>query len=957
MTSLHEKKDLTRWNRAGLERFRYVDGNAVTYLETLRLAMREAFSDSLGNNLWDELDSRIPVPASETGIEANDRWLKQYRDERRDHAWELLRTLARSAHVLTEHLDAYANEHFLTTATEWENIRRLVAMLDYHPAPPASATTSLAIIAKAPGNGTDMKLVLERGFAVKNKPPDGGKPSVFETLDDLELDLGLNNIKPLDWNRSQLDFSIDAGTNSCTFPLQQALQDVSVGGRGVLLLAHTDGTTQGIAVSVSDLSATSLQLNTENIGSNITVKRYQVSLLLQPSLQRDPQLSGSDVALVSADHGISAGTHLAWVQSGSWTIARVLQVEVNRVRLSRSAPAAGTDLYATAFSDRESYDLGGSTVQRIILPTHKNDERIYGADWDENLNDIGGHYHATESGSYLYDYIDGTSYNRIYYVPDVDPVASVEQANPVGISFDGKLKDLNTGDWLQVSTASADLQAVQITSKSEHSGGTDLVTSPPVTGLSRIYGVFEQQLDPLDHDRNQLPVFLTQSSFRSDKYSTLPLALSAFPDLLRPGRKLIISGLKDAMLVTVAGVDAANQRITVQPPIPGSEPLASGSNDNYSRYGTRIYGNVSLAGHGESQSEKVLGSGDATRSQQTFLFEQHEIAYVSDGAFPPGVRADIDIRVDGRSWQQVSRLHESAAEDHHYTVRLTEDGDLSIRFGDGVHGRRLPSGNNNVRIRYRKGTGLTGNLAPGSLQKEVKPHYLVDSFVQPILSSGGNDLEDTDSMRDNAPASVLTLERAVSLADFIHLAAGNSSVWQAAAVQQNPALGRSQKIDMAVVPAGGGALGLLAEQLRDYLVQHALPDVAISVMPYEAVIFSVTVTIRVDEAAFDANIVSADVIEQLKSWFALANRKLGAPLYRSQLFAAVEAVTGVENCQCDIDSSGFRDESGAVILAKQVITGSSGAIRRVTPNWNQVIYLHDSLSTITVNSLSAASSL
>ncbi len=41
--SLHRKPDLMRWNRAGLARFRYIDGNAVTYLETLRQAMSEVF--------------------------------------------------------------------------------------------------------------------------------------------------------------------------------------------------------------------------------------------------------------------------------------------------------------------------------------------------------------------------------------------------------------------------------------------------------------------------------------------------------------------------------------------------------------------------------------------------------------------------------------------------------------------------------------------------------------------------------------------------------------------------------------------------------------------------------------------------------------------------------------------------------------------------------------------------
>ena len=45
MTHPQDIKDQTRWNRGGLERFRYIDGNAVTYLETMRKNLAKAFPD------------------------------------------------------------------------------------------------------------------------------------------------------------------------------------------------------------------------------------------------------------------------------------------------------------------------------------------------------------------------------------------------------------------------------------------------------------------------------------------------------------------------------------------------------------------------------------------------------------------------------------------------------------------------------------------------------------------------------------------------------------------------------------------------------------------------------------------------------------------------------------------------------------------------------------------------
>jgi len=104
--------DLTRWNRAGLTRFRYVDGNALTFLEDLRAELAARFPE------W-EIDQR------------------KYDEPSSDWAWEIVRAFARAGHVLGEHIDAYANEGFLRTATQWDSVRKLVAMLDVHPAPPA----------------------------------------------------------------------------------------------------------------------------------------------------------------------------------------------------------------------------------------------------------------------------------------------------------------------------------------------------------------------------------------------------------------------------------------------------------------------------------------------------------------------------------------------------------------------------------------------------------------------------------------------------------------------------------------------------------------------------------------------------------------------------------------------------------------------------------------------------
>ena len=946
MNSLMNKNDLTRWNRAGLSRFRYVDGNAITYLEALRLAMREAFTQG-GKNQWRALDTAIPTGVNESAPERQARWREQYADQRRDYGWEILRTYARAAHVLTEHLDAYANETFLSTTTQWDNLRRLVEMLDYHPAPPASAHTPIALLAKEDKSGT-----VETGFAFQNKPEDGSTPVIFETLDDLGIDEELNQLKAKDWDKSQAPFEYTNGTNTAQFPLSAPVEGVSKGTLGVLLV-EVGNKWAGVAVSVTAISddAIDLQGEAKPKGFPATIKRHRVRLLLKPALKQSPQLSGSNVVTLPDGHGLSVDDVVAWQEGKSWVAARVETVEVNRVQLSRTAPDKDTKLFRTAYSDAQDLTVEKKSVTYMILPlpTH----REAGALFDSKLNTIGSAKlkRDTESNEPLYSFLDDATFSRAYYVPKPGesdpPPPGVKASDPQGLTLAGDAGELATDDWV-IAQFNGQNQAASIIALTEGEDSYELQLSPSLDQIDTLFGDFEIDLRPKDHNVNEKPVFATDLASRSDNYSVLPLDVSDVPALLDVGRTLIIAGKNDAMEVTVKEVETDTNCIKVEPAIPGSELTADGTTKNYTRYHTIIYGNVMEAGHGETQKQSILGAGDATQTNQTFNPDAEEISFVADGNFSSGVRAAIEITVDSRTWRQVATRNDSEPEDPHYTARIKEDGTLSIQFGDGFRGRRLPSGNNNIRMVHRKGAGLAGNLAPYSLEKVVKPHALVDAIVQPIASTGGNDMETVVSMRDNAPASVLTLERAVSLADFTHLAATNSSVWQARAFRRQPGVGRVERIEVAVVPAGGGSLGALGDSLQAFLTAHALPGVKVTVVPYQSVILDLKLTLRINEEEYDPDLVAKAVNQAVRAAFSLKDAKLGKPLYRSDVFAVVEGVEGVANCHCEINPNGFRDATGAALTPKQVARGADGIIRRISVAETQVIYMDKALSVLEI---------
>ena len=312
--------DLTRWNRAGRTRFDYIDGNAVTWLERLREALHAQFPHS---SAFD-----AEVPTGETESERLSRLEAQHRGEQRgDLLWETTRAFARACHVLLEHVDAYANEGYLRTATQWENVRRLVEMIDYHPAPPASASTQLVLEAKEDASGE-----VAAGFQVKYSPPEGGAPVIFETLETVKVDAALNALRLSNWNRSAASLA-QAGTS-----VWVAGKDIEGLSGGQIALLVNGGTSEAAAVVEIDAVDANSGVLTFSLmtGQPATSSWPLADVTLQvraaqimPVLPADERTVRFDV-----DHGLVAGDVVAWQVGSSWRFNQVLSADQQSVRLS-----------------------------------------------------------------------------------------------------------------------------------------------------------------------------------------------------------------------------------------------------------------------------------------------------------------------------------------------------------------------------------------------------------------------------------------------------------------------------------------------------------------------------------------------------------------------------------------------------------------------------------------------
>lgn len=323
----------------------------------------------------------------------------------------------------------------------------------------------------------------------------------------------------------------------------------------------------------------------------------------------------------------------------------------------------------------------------------------------------------------------------------------------------------------------------------------------------------------------------------------------------------------------------------------------------YYRESVVILANVAYATHGESRSEAMavltgfdggesIGSGNAGSSMQQFKLLQTPLTYVP-AQTPTGGRSSVTVAVDGLSWTQVPTLFGQKREARVFSVRHQEDGQAYLQFGDGEQGARLPTGQNNIVARYRTGLGEAGNLRAGQLSLLATRPLGVREVVNPLVAAGGQNPEAIDEARRNAPLTVLTLDRLVSVQDYEDFTSAFAGIGKAqATVLWN---GESQLIHLTVAGIGGLPLDPdmpPLKNLRGAMDSQRHSDQHILIAEYQPELFTLFARIIVANDR-DPAAVLKNVEAQLKSHYQFANRQFAEPVRASQLIAFIQGISGV----------------------------------------------------------------
>lgn len=337
----------------------------------------------------------------------------------------------------------------------------------------------------------------------------------------------------------------------------------------------------------------------------------------------------------------------------------------------------------------------------------------------------------------------------------------------------------------------------------------------------------------------------------------------------------------------------------------------------------RINANVATASHGDSKQMRIqpelLGSGDGSASFQRFTLQQWPLTYVS-APTPSGTSSTLDVRVDGVAWKEASTLSELAATDHAYLLRRTDEGKTVVQFGDGEHGSRLPTGQLNLSARYRVGIGLQGNVDAGKLSLLLNRPLGVKEVDNPVPASGGADPESRQQARRNAPLTVLTLERIVSLLDFESFAAAFAGVGKAQAVWLWN--GQERLVYVTITGVDGAAIEKSSALYQNLFtaIDGARPaHQGLRLEPGVVLRLGLDASLRIDPTYVAKSVLSA-CRAALEQAFGFSAREYGQSLSGSEVVSALQRTPGV--LRVDLDRLRARD--GAQVTTAE---GPDGRLR------------------------------
>jgi len=786
---------------------------------------------------------------------------------REDFSIALVDACAAVADVLAFYQERIANEGFLRTATERRSVLELARAIGYELKPGVAASAFLAFLVEEAA-GAPRSSTVAVGTKVQSVPAPGRLPQTFETVEQIDARVEWNRLRPRMFRPQLLNRDAEqlllTGTN------------LNLKSGDLLLIVVDESGIHGKARRIS-----SVRIEQE---AGRTVVSLQDGIRPPPPPPSPPLQFGVPVLSLLPFTAVSLSQNIVFRQWRERDLSAMIAIQrwqPYEVVVAAPPPPPPPPPLPTAttgvFALRVKAGIfGHNAPQYISLPLTDRTAR-YPNDWDTTPWEIWKDPNKTISNK------------------NWDDASLYLERSETGIL---------ANSWA-VLERPAEFKVYRTNQVTQKSLGAFSI-SGKATGLTLV----REDGSPLGEKPITFQVRNTTVHAQSE-----PLELAGVPiddpvaagsvDLtlggmvlgLRVGQRLAIGG----ELVDTAGV-TRQEIITLKDIIHAGgyttltfvDPLQNG----YVRKTVTLNANVSRSTHGETVARQVLGSGDGAQANQRFQLKRPPLTFVS-AQTPSGAASTLAVRVNDLLWREAASLYGLDPRAESYALRLEDDGTTTVIFGDGQQGARLPSGSENVTASYRAGIGPEGQVAAGSLTLLQAPPLGIRSASNPQAASGAEAPEKLDQARGNAPRTVLTLDRIVSLRDYEDFARAFSGIGKARAAALWK--GEVRKVHITVSGASGNPVApgsdLLNNLIRAILASRDSRD-PVDVQSYGGQYFNVSAKLVLD-ARYEAAKVPAAVEETLKAQFGFQQRTFGQGVSAAEVVAAIQNVAGVVSSDLD----------------------------------------------------------
>ena len=309
----------------------------------------------------------------------------------------------------------------------------------------------------------------------------------------------------------------------------------------------------------------------------------------------------------------------------------------------------------------------------------------------------------------------------------------------------------------------------------------------------------------------------------------------------------------------------------------------------------------------------VILAGGTSVDANVIQGEKVDIEITSDGLSNQEYKVEDDsventnlfIFVDGTEWTKVSTFLSSQSDSEEYKLRTELDETVTVIFGDGVRGK-IPPNTNTILIRYVKSDGVDGNVyQTGSVDTINTTIYDEDGAVVNTISVtntdtllGGDDAEDIEEIKYEAPRVFSTGDRAVTKDDYIAILENYAGVANANAWGENeenpPNYDMFNRVKLVILLQNWALPGTtFKEDLSEFLYEKA--QLTVKYEYIDAVILDVIPVLDVKaNTGYTLSTVTDNIEEALGQQFILGTTtRLGTPKRLSDLIYVVDDLAGV----------------------------------------------------------------